>query len=256
MVTCPRGHSSTATDYCDECGAPIGGGTPGSGPVGSAAPASAPPVGAAGEPCPDCGTVRAGRFCEVCGRDFLAESGGGAAPPPGVPGPCTTAEAALSASPGSAPPGSTDAGAVMAVVAGAGAGTGWRVIVTADREYYERMRNESGPDAQQVAFPAYCPQRRFELTGTQLLIGRRSRSRGVEPELDLTGPPEDAGVSHMHALLVAGPDGGWSVVDLDSANGTYVNSGTDQIAAHTPVPLDDGDTVHVGAWTTLIVQRG
>src|SRR6266508_5961103 len=73
MPTCPRGHDSVATDYCDECGTPIG------------AAATPPPVvgpeqataGAAGEPCPDCATPRVGRFCEVCGWDFLAET-----PPP------------------------------------------------------------------------------------------------------------------------------------------------------------------------------
>ncbi|HWB36376.1 MAG TPA: hypothetical protein VHA75_10150, partial [Rugosimonospora sp.] len=94
MVTCPRGHSSTATDYCDECGAPIGGGTPGADsaaaatPPTSAPPTSASPVSAAGsgEPCPDCDTPRTGRFCELCGYDFVAAASAGGGPAGGSGG--------------------------------------------------------------------------------------------------------------------------------------------------------------------------
>ena len=91
---------------------------------------------------------------------------------------------------------------------------GWRVVVTADRAYFDRMSAVADADAAEVAFPAYCPERRFVLAGSEVLIGRHSRSRGIEPEIDLTGPPEDAGVSHAHALFVANPDGGWNIVDL------------------------------------------
>jgi len=107
-----------------------------------------------------------------------------------------------------------------------------------------------------VTFPAYRPERRFELAGDEVLIGRRSRSRGVEPAVDLTGPPERAAVSHTHALLVRTPAGTWTVVDLGSANGTFVNEETDPIAANQPVPVADGDRIHVGAWTTLTLRAG
>jgi pSer/pThr/pTyr-binding forkhead associated (FHA) protein len=112
------------------------------------------------------------------------------------------------------------------------------------------------PDAETVAFPVFCPERRFALIGGQLLIGRRSRSRGIEPEIDLTGPPEDAGVSHSHAALVSTPEGGWAVVDLGSSNGTYINDSTTPIAPNKPVPVKEGDQIHVGAWTTLTLQAG
>jgi hypothetical protein len=127
------------------------------------------------------------------------------------------------------------------------------VVVTADRAYYDRMRQAADPEAQAVPFPAFCPERRFTLDGASVLVGRRSRSRGVEPGIDLTGPPEDSGVSHTHALLLAGP-AGWSIVDLDSANGTYLNDSTDPLAPNEPVALRPGDRIHVGAWTTLTLQ--
>jgi pSer/pThr/pTyr-binding forkhead associated (FHA) protein len=131
----------------------------------------------------------------------------------------------------------------------------WRLVVSADATYYARMQDEAEPDAEPINFPAFCPERRFALDGDQILIGRRSRSRGIEPQIDLSGPPEDPAVSHAHALLVPQPAGGWSVVDLDSANGTYVNDGSDPIRANEPVPLGDGDHVHLGAWTTLTLRR-
>jgi len=125
-------------------------------------------------------------------------------------------------------------------------------VVTADRTYYDSVISEGGPDAASIEFPRYCPERRFRLTGREMRIGRRSVSRGLEPEIDLTGPPADPGVSHLHAVLIAEPDGTWAVLDPGSANGTIVNSG--EIVAGVRVPLHDGDRVCVGAWTVLTMQ--
>jgi pSer/pThr/pTyr-binding forkhead associated (FHA) protein len=69
-------------------------------------------------------------------------------------------------------------------------------------------------------------------------------------------PPEDPGVSHQHAVLVQQPDGTWAVVDQNSTNGTTVNGSEEPIQPFVPVPLQDGDRVHVGAWTTITIRRG
>jgi pSer/pThr/pTyr-binding forkhead associated (FHA) protein len=111
----------------------------------------------------------------------------------------------------------------------------------------------SGPDAGGIDFPAYCPERRFRLSGTEVRIGRHSASRGIEPEIDLTGPPSDPGVSRLHAVLIAAEDGTWSVLDPGSANGTLVNGS--EIRPNEPVKLREGDRVNLGAWTVLIVSR-
>jgi FHA domain len=236
MPTCPKGHDSVATDYCDECGTPI------AGPPAPDAPPAAAPV-TAGEPCPECGAPRTGRFCEVCGHDFAAA--------PAAPAPAAAAPDPAPAPPAPAPGVGSDGGLPRRV----GPATGWRVVVTADREYHTRMRAAAVPDAAPIQFPAFCPERRFPLPNRQVLIGRRSLSRGIEPDIDLTGPPEDAAVSHAHALLVAVPEG-WAVVDLDSANGTYLNDSPDPIEANVPVPVGDGDRIHVGAWTTMTLRAG
>jgi FHA domain len=278
MPACPAGHESSASDFCDVCGMRIGaaagsgaaGSAPGSGstPAGAGAAVGADPALPA-ESCPRCGGTRAGRFCEACGFDFAA----GTAPPRrgGLPPATTVAPGAgsaiLSAGPanpgtGPAPPatgpanlgaGPADQGtAPGAVRAGAPAnGPGWTAVVTADRAYYDRVLAAGGPDAATLGFPAYCPERRFQLTGTEMRIGRRSTSRGLEPEIDLSGPPTDPGVSHLHAVLVAEPDGGWAVLDPGSANGTQVNGG--DIPGGVKVPLHSGDQVHVGAWTLLTI---
>ena len=44
------------------------------------------------------------------------------------------------------------------------------------------------------------------------------------------------------------------VIDLDSVNGTYLNYSPDPIEPHTPVPVGNGDRIHVGGWTTLTLS--
>lgn len=79
MSTCPQGHSSQSTDYCDVCGTPIpaGGSAQPAVPAAPAAPGSSsgtPPAAAApdGLTCPNCAVQNLpdALFCEACGYDF------------------------------------------------------------------------------------------------------------------------------------------------------------------------------------------
>jgi FHA domain len=150
------------------------------------------------------------------------------------------------AAPGSAP---------SAEPSAPGRGTAWVAVIGADRAYFTAMMTRSGPDAEGLYFPAFSPEVELPLTGNQITIGRRRHSTGAAPDIDLARAPEDPGVSHQHAVLVQQPDGSWSVVDQDSTNGTTVNLGEEPIRPYTPVPLDEGDRVHVGAWTTITLRR-
>ncbi|MGV9552033.1 FHA domain-containing protein, partial [Streptomyces ardesiacus] len=132
----------------------------------------------------------------------------------------------------------------------------WSATIGPDREYFMAMMQRSGPEAAGLNLPAYSPEQQRTLTGNQITIGRRRHSTGDTPDIDLAVPPEDPGVSHQHAVLVQQPDGGWAVVDQNSTNGTTVNGGEEPIQPFVPVPLQDGDRVHVGAWTTITIRRG
>jgi pSer/pThr/pTyr-binding forkhead associated (FHA) protein len=126
-------------------------------------------------------------------------------------------------------------------------------VVTADRGYYDQMQISRALAGPSVPFPSYSNERRFPLAGNQMRIGRRSAARGVEPEIDLAGPPADPGVSRLHAVLIAGPDGTWGVLDPGSANGTLLNGR--EIAVGNLIPLHDGDRINLGAWTAITVLR-
>ena len=276
MATCPSGHESADDDFCDVCGFAIG-------------PAAVPATIAATvpAPCPNCGIPRAGQFCEACGYDFTASTTSGgdalwspatrvgpatarpaAGPPapshPVPPGPSRPVpSASIPPAPATVPPASASASAASASMArgpmapppGPPAGAGWTAVVTADRDYYDSVQANGGPGAEGISFPVYCPQRRFRLAGAEVRVGRRSAHSGIDPEIDLTGPPADPGVSRLHAVLLRDASGSWSVVDPGSANGTLVNGS--EIARDQIVPLHDGDRIHLGAWTELrIVSEG
>jgi pSer/pThr/pTyr-binding forkhead associated (FHA) protein len=131
--------------------------------------------------------------------------------------------------------------------------TTWSVVVTSDRLYFDRMELKRGLTSPAVTFPAFSTERRFQLSGKQMRIGRRSAVRGVEPEIDLSGPPVDPGISRLHLLLLSAPDGSWAVLDPGSANGTLLNGR--EIAPGDMIPLRDGDRINLGAWTAITLRR-
>jgi FHA domain len=254
--TCPKGHASSTGDFCDTCGAKIGGtmvitpppassapassapasSAPASSAPASSAPASSAPAASApakpgGVPCPNCGTPRTGnwRFCEDCGYDHTT----GKVPTVDIE-PATLA----AADPAGAGPTPTPR-----PVTGQ-----WTAAVGPDRVYFEANAIEG------VEFPADSSTRTVDLPAPQVRIGRKSRSKGTDPELDLSAEPLDPGVSHSHALLTLNIDGVWLVSDLGSTNGTYVNDEGKPLTAGQTRALTDGDRVHVGAWTTITLH--
>src|SRR5262245_16696183 len=76
-------------------------------------------------------------------------------------------------------------------------------------------------------------EREFVLDGSDIYIGRA-------PSCDIVLAGDQL-ASRRHALL-RGKDGGYSIVDLSSSNGTYISD--EEIHAETP--LKDGDRVTVG----------
>lgn len=125
----------------------------------------------------------------------------------------------------------------------------WELVIQSDRDYFERV------EAECVEFPSADINRTYPLTADRITVGRRS-SQSTEPvDLDLSGPPADAGISHVHASFVRQPDGAWAVVDCRSTNGTFLNDQEVPIPPGEPVELGDGDRIHLGAWTCITVRR-
>lgn len=127
------------------------------------------------------------------------------------------------------------------------------LVVDADRDYYAAQIERGDIIESEFPFPKYAPERRFSFADGPVRIGRASVSRGLSPEIDLTGPPLDPAVSHLHAQLLR-HDEGWVVVDLGSANGTRLNDAEEPLEAETEIPIKQGDRIHLGVWTTITVQ--
>jgi hypothetical protein len=248
-ITCPKGHSSTEPDFCSECGAKIQG-------VKSAST----PTHSGNGKCPDCEADRAadgGVFCEVCGYNFatgahgevpvtLMRATGDHGEVPVTQMRATGAHGEVPVTPMRAtnahgevpvtPPQPTAAPAVPQ----SPPPKGWTVTVTVDPSLGE-------PES--PAPPAGVESFTVNLDKPVSLIGRRSESRAVFPEIVLNF---DAAVSHRHALLERVDGGALLLRDIGAANGTRLN-GKD-IAAMVDTPLKDGDEITLGHWTRITVK--
>ncbi|GAB4573842.1 MAG: hypothetical protein Kow0077_17510 [Anaerolineae bacterium] len=87
---------------------------------------------------------------------------------------------------------------------------------------------------------------------TEILLGREGSGEGEPPILD----PELAlksGVSRNHATI-SFADGVYTIKDLGSKNGTYLNG--KPMLAQVPYILQSGDQIRLGALTIYIYFRG
>jgi ribosomal protein L37AE/L43A len=234
VFACPKcGQASSEADYCSECGARIEGGTGVPSPTQSgtaltvgggfdAATTDSPKD----QVCPECQTPRPSsnaRFCEVCRYDFV-KGAAGEAP--------VVAAAALPATP--PPAGPPPAGGAVGAVAR------WDVVITVD----PTLDIDPEPDLK----PPEEPARRIPLDQSENLIGRRDANQPNVPDVR----PHDPSVSRRHAKLLVRPDGSVAILDLESANGTFVNG--EQILAGVEHPLTVDDVVTIGRWTRLRIE--
>jgi hypothetical protein len=216
-ATCLNGHQSATSDYCDQCGARID--DPRPGPVQPTEILPDPTIVAAAaavEPCPECRASRAG-------SDRYCEV-------------CGYDFA-------------TGIAGAHATTGPANAGTAWIAEVIPDREQFDRAAPEG------LDFPADTTARRVALGRPELRIGRGRALASAGPEIDIAGAHEDPAVSRLHAILVRQDDGTFAIIDQGSSNGTTINDDPTPIPVNIPVRLADGDRIHVGAWTTIVLSR-
>lgn len=293
MATCPAGHETNHTDFCDVCGLPVAAGAT----TAPAAPTAAQPQAAPVVTCPNCRTpnVADALFCEACGYDFttgtlpapvtptwptlaqpepVAEAPEPAAAPASQPTPEQPAAEELSQQ--TAPEGSADAPAE----AGSDSPAQDAPEAAAPAEAAPEATPAPGAAPAQLQPPAvdwiaelwidpdwYSSQGSTDpmpsaglpdivpLVKEKNLVGRVSQSRGIFPDVDCE---LDSGVSRRHAMLTT--DGNrWWIEDLNSANGTFVGAAAGPLPAM-PIPqgrveLSPGQRIYVGAWTRIVIRK-
>lgn len=239
--TCPAGHTSDSDDYCDVCGMPIP--TTAATRLTPPPPTDAPTQAPAGQLCPNCSTqnVADALFCEQCGYDFTTgtmprSAGPTSGAPAAAPDTPDASDLTPKTGPVAAPP---DPDAV----------SGWVAEVWIDPAWYEAQES---PDA----LPSPGLPTIVALHKKSILVGRKSRSRNIDPDIDCES---DSGTSRRQAQLTT--DGRrWWVEDLQSANGTFVGAASDALPED-PIPvgakreLDPDDRIYVGAWTRLVIRE-
>jgi pSer/pThr/pTyr-binding forkhead associated (FHA) protein len=83
------------------------------------------------------------------------------------------------------------------------------------------------------------------------VLGRCDTRSTKVPDLDL-GPYQafEKGVSRLHAAISRGHNQALALIDLGSANHTFLNG--EQLAPHDPRILRDGDEIRLGALTLKV----
>ncbi|KAM3101261.1 FHA domain-containing protein [Phormidesmis sp. 146-12] len=220
---CPKGHESTESDYCSECGAKMGSVSE---PVSSVA--KTPISVGASQLCPDCSApheLGSGNFCEICGYNFTT----------GAHGELSVTIAASDLQETAPPPEVTttrQSGDEKAAIV-------WEVVVTID----------SVPHHPDSPPPPNLAPVTIRLDKTAHLIGRTSQVRAIYPEIPLD---IDDAVSHRHALIECQSDGDLTLRDIGSANGTELNGV--EIKSMTDIRLKNADEITVGHWTRIQVK--
>ena len=229
LYNCPKGHSSTDSDFCSVCGTRI------DSSVGSTVGVSNSTSSNTTVPCPDCGTIHEiseGKFCEICGHNFETGKSGGlpmdlpsiVIPPLDIPTIVNIPQPIVDVPP---PPVQT--------------ATTWTITITIDPTL---ATAESPPP------PTTQPDRTFTLKpGTASLIGRNSAARAIVPEIALDS---DTAISTRHALLDTQSDGQLILRDIGSSNGTQIN-GMDLVPMK-DYPLKPTDRITIGHWTAIVIN--
>lgn len=110
--------------------------------------------------------------------------------------------------------------------------------------------NTAEPDVRplRISIRAGVSHREMKLAASRIVIGRAAPGQEDPPQIDLS--PDDS-VSRRHAEIQWVGEG-YSILDLESTNGTWVNG--KRIAPGQPVRLKDGDHVAVGRLSVLTVH--
>jgi len=94
----------------------------------------------------------------------------------------------------------------------------------------------------------------FSISADESLIGRWDADNGIFPDIDLDRHDPEAKVSRRHARILHN-DGQYSIEDLGSTNGTFVNRGRRLVPGKAHL-LSDGDEIIVSkTFLRLIISQ-
>ncbi len=217
-------------------------------------------------------------FCENCGYDFITgslpvDASGGSSDPSsgGAPAPSSDPSSGKGAAAGAAPPSilseeskDPDSGAASTSEAVSGDAAGeqsaagdpsldvprLRMTIAVDREFFDEVVKDG-----EIDYPDPVPaDQELALAGSELHIGRTSESRAIHPDIDVADLTGDQAVSSRHAVLRVANDGSFTIVDVGSTNGTFLDAVDSEAILHgVPMEVKSGVPIYVGAWTRLTI---
>ena len=116
----------------------------------------------------------------------------------------------------------------------------WEILVAVDASLYQPTDpNAKAPND---------PEKVFHLETAEILVGRKSESRKIFPDVCVNDP----GVSHRHFKFIKDKDDNLQLLDVGSANGTTLND--ENVEAGVKKLLRHGDQITIGCWTRITLQ--
>jgi hypothetical protein len=209
--------------------------------------------------CVSCGTVNreGSQFCDQCGAllkttaPFGPRNGGESdgAPQMVTPIPAYVPPSSVSdAGPETGTPGAhvTSLGGLLpSDPSPAGAlETMMAVAVGANADTEQKEETAKNVHAKLIIERGSAVGTEFSLSTNEAYIGRWDADNGIFPDVDLDAHDPEAKVSRRHARVTF-KDGTYSVEDLGSTNGTFINRGR-RLLPGNPNILKDGDEIIVG----------
>ncbi|MDB5076206.1 MAG: domain containing protein [Chloroflexi bacterium] len=228
MTTCPQCGTQNLPGmaYCEHCGAPL------------AAPAIAPAAPQGG----DAGAADAIAQAQTMLNQLNASDGGAATTQP--------AQDAAHAAPQPAPTASADNGtsADGAAPADNSAGSSPAAGPDTAAESSPAATPDHAPATSSELIITFGDGSRYTVQSDVTNVGRSDIAQNWHPELDVIpfgGGAPDLGVSR-HQAVIQRQGGTFTVIDVGSTNGTFVNG---QILEYNkPAELHDGDSIAFGAF--------
>lgn len=168
-----------------------------------------------------------GQYCDECGAPLRPNARQSVSPPgKGQPG------GEAKGQNGSRAPSSAPQPEVAASKAGAAVNIS--AALGANEKAHAKLVIERGKSA----------GKQFLLSAAESQIGRWDADGGIFPDVDLDSDDPEAKVSRRHARITF-QEGKYSLEDLGSTNGTFINRGK-RLAAGSRQALSDGDEIIVG----------